>query len=115
MTLLQRRRYLPDILSRNVAVRQFAQRQAINTPVQGTAADLIKLAMIRIFEEMNKRQLRSRMIITVHDELVFDVPDDEKERSIPLIREYMENTMSLDVPIRVSIKYGRNWLQTEKV
>ena len=115
MTLLQRRRYIPDIVSRNMAVRQFAQRQAINTPVQGTAADLIKLAMIRIFEEMNNRQLRSRMIITVHDELVFDVPEDEKDELIPLVREYMENTLSLDVPIKVSIKYGRNWLETEKV
>ncbi|HPN56374.1 MAG TPA: DNA polymerase I [Candidatus Omnitrophota bacterium] len=115
MTLLQRRRYIPDILSRNMAVRQFAQRQAINTPVQGTAADLIKLAMIRIFEEMDRQGLRSRMIITVHDELVFDAPDDEKGRLIPLIRDYMENALTLDVPIKVSIKCGANWLQMEKV
>ena len=115
MTLLQRRRYIPDILSRNMAVRQFAQRQAINTPVQGTAADLIKLAMIKVFEGMNRRQLRSRMIITVHDELVFDVPEDEKDALVSLIRDYMENTLKLDVPIKVSIKYGRNWLQTEKI
>lgn len=115
MTLLQRRRYIPDILSRNMAVRQFAQRQAVNTPVQGTAADMIKLAMIRIYEEMSKRRLRSRMIITVHDELVFDVPDDEKEGLIPLVRGLMENTLTLDVPIKVSIKYGPNWLQTQKI
>ncbi|HOY10797.1 MAG TPA: DNA polymerase, partial [Candidatus Omnitrophota bacterium] len=107
--------YIPDILSRNMAVRQFAQRQAINTPVQGTAADLIKLAMIRIFEEMDRQGLRSRMIITVHDELVFDAPDDEKGRLIPLIRDYMENALTLDVPIKVSIKCGANWLQMEKV
>ncbi|HQO57304.1 MAG TPA: DNA polymerase I [Candidatus Omnitrophota bacterium] len=115
MTLLQRRRYIPDILSRNMAVRQFAQRQAINTPVQGTAADMIKLAMIRIYEEMSKRRLRARMIITVHDELVFDVPDDERESLILLVRDLMENTLTLDVPVKVSIKYGPNWLQTQTI
>ncbi len=114
-TLLHRRRYIPDIQSSSLSIRQFAQRQAINTPVQGTAADLIKLAMIRIYEAINKNDLRSKMIITVHDELVFDALQDEKDRLISLIKDHMEHTLTLDVPIKVSIKTGKNWLETKKV
>ncbi len=115
LTILNRRRYLPEIKSSNMAVRQFAQRQAVNTPIQGTAADLIKVAMINIQRELEKRNLQSRMIISVHDELVFDVLKKEKAAVIELVRDKMENTLELSVPVKVSIKVGGNWLEMEKV
>jgi len=115
MTLLNRRRYLPEIKSSNMAMRQFAQRQAINTPVQGSAADLIKLAMINIQKELDRRELATKMILTVHDELVFDAPEVECSDLIALVRDKMENAFRLSVPIKVSIKKGKNWLETEKV
>lgn len=115
LTFLNRRRYLPEILSPNMAVRQFAERQAINTPVQGSAADLIKLAMINIQKEIEKRNLKSRMIITVHDELVFDCVPKEKDELVELIRDRMEHSWKLSVPIKVSVKVGKNWLEVEEV
>ena len=110
VTLLNRRRYLPDIKSPNLAVRQFAQRQAINTPVQGSAADLMKLAMIHIQKEIEQKRLASRMIITVHDELVFDVVASETAQLVKLVRARMEEAIALSVPVRVTVKTGANWL-----
>ena len=115
LTLMNRRRYLPEINSGNMSIRQLAERQAINTPVQGSAADLMKLAMINIQEELEKKSLASKMIITVHDELVFDVPEKEKEAMTGLIRSFMENPVSLSVPIRVTIKTGENWLDMKEL
>ncbi len=115
LTLMNRRRYLPDIKSSNMAVRQFSERQAINTPVQGSAADLIKLAMINIQRELEKRKLESKMIITVHDELVFDVTEKEKPGMIEFIRDQMEHSIALSVPIKVTVKAGANWLDMEEV
>lgn len=109
-TLLNRRRYIPEITSPNNSMRQFAQRQAINTPVQGSAADLIKLAMIDIHKEIRERKMSSRMLITVHDELVFDVPPGEKNDLINLVRDRMEHSLELSVPIKVSVKTGADWL-----
>jgi DNA polymerase-1 len=114
-TILNRRRYIPEINSPNMGLRQFAERQAINTPVQGSAADLIKLAMIQIQDELEKGKFASRMIITVHDELVFDAVVSEEKKLVAMIRERMENTMSLSVPIVASLKKGKNWLETEKI
>ncbi len=114
LTLLKRRRYLPEIKSPSVHLRQFAQRQAINTPVQGSAADLIKLAMINIDKQIEQKSLSSRMIITVHDELVFDVLVDEKKLMVDLIRQEMENAVKLQVPIKATIKIGDNWLDTKE-
>ena len=114
-TILQRRRYIPEITSRNNGVRQFAQRQAINTPVQGSAADLIKLAMLQMDRALQKERLQSRMLITVHDELVFDVPAQERDRMIGLTRQVMEHLIELVVPLTVTIKVGRNWLEMEEV
>ncbi len=110
-TLLKRRRYIPEINSKNMGLRQFAQRQAINTPVQGTAADLIKLAMINMQNAIKKATLKSKMILTVHDELVFDVVVSEQEKMAALIKEIMENPLTLSVPIKVSMKMGQNWLE----
>lgn len=114
-TLLNRRRYIPEINSRNKAVKQFAERQAINTPVQGSAADLMKIAMINVHNELVKRKLDTRMLITVHDELVFDVPKCEEKEVINLAREIMANPFKLSVPIVVDVKVGKNWLEMEKV
>jgi DNA polymerase I len=114
-TLLQRRRYIPEIHSQNMAIRQFAQRQAINTPVQGSAADLIKLAMIHVQQALEQEGLKAQMIITVHDELVFDTPEAEVKALTALLCREMEHAFTLRVPIRVSVKQGHNWLDTEKV
>ncbi len=115
VTLFNRRRYLPEINSPQQTTRQFAQRQAINTPIQGSAADLLKLVMIRIQKELEAKKLLTKMNISVHDELVFDAPQDEEKIMIEMIREHMEKTISLSIPIKVAIKIGDNWLQTQEV
>lgn len=112
-TILGRRRYIPEIKSKNQAIRQFAERQAVNTPIQGSASDLIKLAMIEIDREIKKKGLRSRMVLQIHDELLFDLPKEELHTLVTLARERMENVLQLDVPIRVDIKKGHNWLEME--
>jgi DNA polymerase-1 len=108
-TLLNRRRYLPEINGSNVQVRQFAERTAVNTPIQGTAADLIKVAMLRIAREIKDRGLASRMIMQVHDELVFEVPEAEVEEIMDLVRRQMEGVIELKVPLKVEIASGKNW------
>lgn len=114
-TLMKRRRNIPEIISRNNNIRQFAERQAINTPVQGSAADLIKMAMVRVQGRIDQEGLESRMIITVHDEIVFDLVPKEKKKMVGLVIEEMERAMALEVPITVSVKIGKNWLEMEKV
>ena len=115
VTILGRRRYLPEINSKNMSIRQLAERQAVNTPIQGSASDLIKLAMIRIQKEIKERNLRSKMIMQIHDELVFNVLLEELEEFSGNIRVAMENVLKLDVPVKVSIKKGKNWLEMEEV
>jgi len=110
-TMMGRRRYLKDINSRNFTVRGFAEREAINSPVQGSAADMIKLAMIKIHEEFGKRGLRSRMTLQVHDELVFDAHKDEVDIILPIIKDCMVNAMKTMVPIEVETGTGSNWLE----
>jgi len=110
-TLLGRRRYLPDINSRNQNIRGNAERQAINMPIQGTAADMIKIAMINIDREIVSKQLRSRMLLQVHDELVFEVPEPEVESVKDLGRTKMQSAMTLNVPIEVEMGTGKNWLE----
>ncbi len=110
-TLLGRRRYLPDITSRNQAVRGNAERQAINMPIQGTAADMIKLAMIAVDRELRASALESRMLLQVHDELVLEVPEDEKASVERLVVKEMRDAMKLSVPIRVDVGFGANWLE----
>lgn len=110
-TMLGRRRYLPDINSRNYAVRGFAERNAINAPIQGSAADMIKVAMIHIHNEMKQQQLRSKMILQVHDELVFDVHPEELDTLKELVSNKMKNALPLNVPIEVNMGTGKNWLE----
>jgi len=110
-TLLGRRRMLPDINSDDGRVRSFSERIAINMPIQGTAADLIKVAMINIDRSISDRDLESRMILQVHDELVFDVKPGERETMEELVRKHMESALELNVPLRVDIGTGENWLE----
>jgi len=114
-TILGRRRYLPDINNKNQIIRQFAERQAVNTPIQGSASDLIKLAMIQIHRQTKERNLRSKMILQIHDELVFDVLQKEWDGFVDLVKDRMENVLKLDVPIAVSMKKGKNWLDMEDI
>jgi DNA polymerase-1 len=106
---MKRKRYIPEISSKNSAVRQFAERTAVNTPIQGTAADIIKVAMLNIWRELKKRELLTSMIMQVHDELVFEVPSAEKDEVTELVRHMMENVVELEVPLRVEISAGANW------
>ncbi len=110
-TILGRKRYLRDINSANAVVRGFAERNAINAPIQGSAADMIKVAMINIHKEIIAQKLKSKMILQVHDELVFDVPLDEVELIQPIIRDKMVNAIKMHVPIEVEIGVGKNWLE----
>ncbi|MEN3038221.1 MAG: DNA polymerase I [Candidatus Kryptonium sp.] len=113
-TLLGRRRYVPDINSRNRTVREFAERTAINMRIQGTAADLIKLAMVRIYNEMKQRKFKSKMILQVHDELVFDVSPDEVEQMKEIVLEKMQNALQLDVPLVVELGVGKSWFEAHE-
>ena len=108
-TPMRRRRYLPELKSRSAPVRAAGKRMAINHPIQGGQADLIKVAMINIHRDLQAADLQSRMILQVHDELVFEVPEDELPRVAPLVKERMETAMALDVPIVVEMKTGPNW------
>ncbi len=110
-TLLGRRRYLRNINNSNAVMRQFEERVAINMPIQGTAADMIKLAMIKIYDELKRRKAKTKMVLQVHDELVFDIHKDEVDELTPVIRELMENALKLNVPIKVDIGIGNNWLE----
>jgi DNA polymerase I len=108
-TLLGRRRYIPDINSANRQVREAAERMAINMPVQGTSADIIKVAMINLYHEMEKKHLASKMLLQVHDELVFEVPDEELDLMRKLVSDIMESAVKLNVPVKVDTKVGKNW------
>jgi DNA polymerase-1 len=108
-TLFGRRRYLPEINSPNQIARNAAERTAINTPIQGTAADLIKVAMIHIHRRLKDLKLSTKMVMQVHDELVFECPEGELEQASRIVREGMEGAMECSVPLRVSIARGRNW------
>jgi len=110
-TLFHRRRYLPDITSHNATVRGFAERNAINAPIQGTAADIIKVAMVRIFNRFKKENIRSKMILQVHDELNFSVYPDEKEQVEKIVMEEMQGAYQMKVPLTADAGWGKNWLE----
>ena len=110
-TMLGRRRFLRDIDSRNYTLRGFAARNAINSPIQGTAADIIKMAMIDVLNWINENKLESKMIMQVHDELVFDVRSNELDLFKNNIKSIMENVVKTDVPLLVDVGYGKNWLE----
>jgi DNA polymerase-1 len=110
-TLQGRRRYVPDLQSKNTQLASAAERIAVNTPIQGTAADLIKMAMVAIDRRLHQEHLRTRMLLQVHDELLFEVPERESERVKKLVRETMEGVMPLRVPLQVDLGVGRNWAE----
>ncbi len=110
-TLLGRIRQLPDIASSNRNVRQFAERTAVNTPIQGSAADLIKLAMINVGKALHAKKMRTAMLLSVHDEMIFEVPPDELDAAQALVREQMEGVWDLAVPLKVNMAYGANWAE----
>lgn len=112
-TLLDRRRYLPEIKASNFNLRSFAERTAMNTPIQGTAADIIKLAMVQMDEALRERGLKSRMLLQVHDELVFEVPPDELELMKTLLPEVMSNALALSVPLKADVSFGDNWYEAK--
>ena len=110
-TILGRRRYLRDIHSKNMVGRGHAERNAINAPIQGSAADIIKIAMINIHRWMKEEKLESKMIMQVHDELVFDMHRDEQDLLISKVEELMKNAHPLEVPMEIGIGVGDNWLE----
>ncbi|MEW6243292.1 MAG: DNA polymerase I [Bacillota bacterium] len=114
-TLFGRRRPLPDLHAGNIAVRRFAERTAMNTPIQGTAADIIKMAMVRIYRRIKEEGLRARMVLQVHDELIFELPPDELTTVADLVRTEMEGVAELAVPLRADLKVGPNWYDMEEL
>jgi len=108
-TYLKRRRYLPDLNAKNKMQQSFARRMALNTPIQGTSADIIKLAMIKVFAQLKERELQAKLLLQVHDELVLEVPLTEVQEVAELLKDCMENACELKVPLEVSLKIGRNW------
>lgn len=112
-TLLNRKRTIDELNNTNYMIRQMGERIALNTPIQGTAADILKLAMIRIDEKLKEDNLKAKMLLQVHDELIFDVPDEELNIVIDIVREIMENVYKLSVPLKVEIDYGRDWYEAK--
>ena len=110
-TLYSRRRYIPDITSPVYMVREYAKRTAMNAPIQGTAADIIKIAMVKISEKIQKMRLKSKMLLQVHDELIFEVYEEELDIFKDLIKKEMEEAVNLDVPLLVSLDLGKNWYE----
>ena len=113
LTLMGRRRYLPELTAGNAMVREFGKRAAMNTPVQGTAADIIKLAMVRVHEALRREGLESRLILQVHDELLLECPPDEAETAARLLQEAMESVITLSVPLQAEVHQGLNWAEAK--
>ncbi|HEY9227319.1 MAG TPA: DNA polymerase, partial [Gemmatimonadaceae bacterium] len=112
-TIFNRRRYIPELRDRNFNIRAFGERTAQNSPIQGSAADLIKMAMINVQRSLDARRLQTRMLLQVHDELVFEVPADEVDAARELVRHEMEHAATLSVPLVVDLGVGENWLATK--
>lgn len=112
-TILKRRRYIPELKSRNFNIRSFGERTAMNTPIQGSAADIIKIAMLKVFDELRKRNLKSKLILQVHDELIIDAHNDELDEVRKLLKENMEEALKIDVPLKVDMNTGENWYNTK--
>lgn len=112
-TILNRKRYLPELNSRNFNIRSFGERMAMNTPIQGSAADIIKVAMVKVYDELKDRKLKSRLILQVHDELIIETYKDELEEVKKLLKDIMENAVKLSVPLKVDMKTGESWYDTK--
>lgn len=112
-TLLHRRRYVPDVNSRNFNARSFAERTAMNSPIQGSAADIIKLAMVKYAESEEAKKFKAELLLQIHDELIFDIPEAEVEAFIPIIKDIMENAIEINVPLKVDAGYGTDWYEVK--
>ncbi len=108
-TLFHRRRYIPELKSSNYMVRQFGARAAMNTPIQGTAADIMKIAMIKVYQEIEKRELKSKIVLQVHDEMMIEALEEEKEEIKEIIKQSMETATMLEVPLIADIEEAKNW------
>ena len=112
-TIMNRKRNIDELKSKVFMVRSSGERMALNTPVQGSAADILKKAMVEIYRELEKRNLKSKMLIQVHDELIFDVKNNELEEVKQIVQDIMENTYKLSVPLKVDINVGRDWYEAK--
>ena len=110
-TLFHRRRYIPELKSNNYMVRQFGSRAAMNTPIQGTAADIMKIAMIKVYQEIQKRGLQSKVILQVHDEMMIEAPESEKQEIKSILKQCMEEAVNLEVPLIAEISEAPNWYE----
>ena len=110
-TLFHRRRYIPELKSSNYMVRQFGSRAAMNTPIQGTAADIMKIAMINVFKEIKQRNLKSKIVLQVHDEMMIEAPTCEVEEIKQIVKEKMQSAISLNVPLIAEISEANNWYE----
>ena len=108
-TLFKRRRYIPELKSKNFNIRQFGARAAMNTPIQGTAADIMKIAMIDVFNKLKERKLKSKLILQIHDELLIETKEEEKEEVKNILKTSMENAIKLKVPLRADVSEAYNW------
>ena len=112
-TLFHRRRALPELKSSNFNLREFGKRVALNMPVQGTAADIMKLAMLRVHDRLHREGLRARLLMQVHDELIVECPEAEREQVARILTEEMEHAATLSVPLTVDAHWGKNWLEAK--
>ena len=108
-----RRRYIPELNSKNYMIRKFGDRAAMNTPIQGTAADIMKIAMIKVYNELKNRNLKSKLILQIHDELLIETVLEEKEEVEKLLKECMEESANLSVPLTVEVEEGKSWYQAK--
>ena len=112
-TLMNRRRVIPELQSKNFMVRSSGERMALNTPIQGTAADILKKAMVELYDALNEKKLKSKILLQVHDELILNVHKDEVEEVKVLVKDIMENAFQLNVPLKVDIEIGDNWYEAK--
>ena len=112
-TMFNRKRNIPELKNTVYTIRQSGERIALNTPIQGTAADIIKLAMVKVYKAIKENNLKTKMIIQVHDELIFDVPKEELEKVKEIVTEIMDNVIKLNVPLAVDVNYGKNWAEAK--
>lgn len=112
-TLYHRRRYIPELKSNNYMVRQFGSRVAMNTPIQGTAADIMKLSMINVYNRLKEENLESKIIVQVHDELLIETKQEEKDKVIRILKTEMENVINLDVPLKADVSEGSTWYEAK--
>ena len=112
-TIYHRRRYLPELKSKNFNIRSFGERIAMNTPIQGSAADIIKVAMVNVYRILKKRKFKSRLILQVHDELIIEANSDELDGIKNMLQEVMEDAITLNVPLKVDMKVGNSWYETK--